>query len=108
MSDLLARLERAEDDPKRHGEGWYCCDCGELLGEAKKEIERLQNENNRLNANARLSLGDDVHETPDPVFVLCILYTSAKAEVERLRAENADPAEYPEDFNVQQYSEATQ
>jgi hypothetical protein len=42
VSALLAYGREAQNDPKRNVHGWYCCDCGELIGELCDEIERLQ------------------------------------------------------------------
>ena len=42
MCDLLSEARAAASERHRNGEGWYCCDCGELIGQLADKIERLQ------------------------------------------------------------------
>lgn len=48
MCDLLSEARAAAAERHRNGEGWYCCNCGELIGRLADEIERLRAENKRL------------------------------------------------------------
>jgi hypothetical protein len=40
--DLLSEARKAAADPHRNGDGWYCCNCGELIGQLADEVERLK------------------------------------------------------------------
>lgn len=42
MCDLLSEARAAAAERHRNGEGWYCCNCGELIGRLADEIERLR------------------------------------------------------------------
>ena len=55
MCDLLSEARAAAAERHRNGEGWYCCNCGELIGRLADEIERL-----------RGASDDPVHEEPEP------------------------------------------
>ena len=59
MCDLLSEARAAAAERHRNGEGWYCCNCGELIGQLADEIERLRADNRRLRTAlaGRLHLG---------------------------------------------------
>ena len=42
MGDTLSDARSAQSDPHRNGQGWYSCDCGELIGELADEIQSLR------------------------------------------------------------------
>lgn len=42
MCDLLSEARAAAAKRHRNGEGWYFCDCGELISRLADEVERLR------------------------------------------------------------------
>ena len=81
MCDLLSEARAAAAERHRNGEGWYCCNCGELIGRLADEIERLRAELRRVSIHregvmklclicfASADLGDAIEHTSE-----CLLH----------------------------------